>query len=296
MGINYERAKMILGSNKKNAFNEIISLGHQKVNITFSELKSLNNEFNLDIDLKKIKKIKFREYATDFFSIFLNSRKYDIIDYSDYEGANIIQDLNFPISKDMYEKYDAVIDGGTLEHIFNFPVAIDNCMKLVKKGGSIFIFSMANNHCGHGFYQFSPELFFRIFDTCNGFEIQKVILTEQKYPGAELSPKRTCYEVIDPKEFSKRINIVNSKPLGIMVHAVKVETISIFTHIPQQSDYTKAWKKTKAELPIDGKYNLKSFLIKIINLLPFKIRNSVYGFHELRNSRLRNKKPFKKWN
>jgi len=41
-----------------------------------------------------------------------------------------------------------VIDSGSLEHIYNFPVAIANCMKMVKVGGSFFIFNMANNHMG----------------------------------------------------------------------------------------------------------------------------------------------------
>ena len=38
-------------------------------------------------------------------------------------------------------------------------------------GGVLYIATPANNHCGHGFYQFSPELFFSLLSPKNGFEI-----------------------------------------------------------------------------------------------------------------------------
>ena len=37
-------------------------------------------------------------------------------------------------------------------------------------GGSIFVNTPANNMMGHGFYQFSPELMYRIFAEANGFD------------------------------------------------------------------------------------------------------------------------------
>jgi len=36
-------------------------------------------------------------------------------------------------------------------------------MRLVKVGGTVMIATTANNHLGHGFYQFSPEWGFRTF-------------------------------------------------------------------------------------------------------------------------------------
>ena len=66
-------------------------------------------------------------------------------------------------------KYTLVIDGGCLEHIFNFPVAIKNCMEMLQEGGHFIGITPANNLMGHGFYQFSPELYFRIFSKENGF-------------------------------------------------------------------------------------------------------------------------------
>jgi len=42
--------------------------------------------------------------------------------------------MSQPIDTIHKNKYDLVFDGGTLEHVFNFPVAIKNCMEMVKVG------------------------------------------------------------------------------------------------------------------------------------------------------------------
>jgi hypothetical protein len=101
---------------------------------------------------------KFGGYADAFLKNLLSIEKLEVLDYSDYQGASIIHDLNQSIPPGLEGKFDTVIDSGTIEHIFNFPVAIANCMKMVRLGGRLFIITVANNHCGHGFYQFSPEL------------------------------------------------------------------------------------------------------------------------------------------
>ena len=187
--------------------------------------------------------MKYRSYSDYFFSHYLGVKSLSVLDYSDYENANIIHDLNYLIPDTLVEHFDVVVDGGTLEHIFNFPTAIKNCMMMVKRGGSIFVFSMANNHCGHGFYQFSPELFYRIFEKDNGFQIKNIILVKHPFPGAELSEKQQCFKVKDPMIVGRRSSLVTKSPLGIMVHATKISSISVFINYPNQSDYQNKWKK-----------------------------------------------------
>ena len=104
------------------------------------------------------------------------------------------------------------------------------------------MFSVANNHCGHGFYQFSPELFFRIFQPENGFETRAVILVKHPFPGSELSKTQICFQVKDPAISGRRSTLVTRSPLGIMVHAVKIGSKSVFEQYPQQSDYTSTWR------------------------------------------------------
>ena len=87
-----------------------------------------------------------------------------------------------------------MLDSGSLEHVFNFPIAIANCMALTEVGGHFVAITPANNWCGHGFYQFSPELFYRVLCAENGFRVERMIVAE--------CPDGTWLEVADPAAFA----------------------------------------------------------------------------------------------
>ena len=263
-------------------FSLTLTLGRQKNNMTPRELAYLRKLYCIDSNSNQGESLKYRSYADHFFSHYLEVKNLSVIDYSDFENADIIHDMNQPIPESLWESFDVVIDGGTLEHIFNFPTAIKNCMLMLRTGGSIFIFSMANNHCGHGFYQFSPELFFRVFDKSNGFEIKSVVLVKHPFPGAELSSKQKCYSVQDPKFIGRRSSLVTKSPLGIMVHAIKKNNISIFASFPNQSDYTTKWAKEKVrEINESGNNNLRFFFKQVYSRLPLRMRMWLSGFRML---------------
>jgi hypothetical protein len=56
-------------------------------------------------------------------------------DYSAYKETTHLFDMNGQIPDETKEQYTTVFDRGSLEHVFNFPVAIKNCMEIVKVGG-----------------------------------------------------------------------------------------------------------------------------------------------------------------
>ena len=100
-------------------------------------------ELNYDSSLLSVSEDpKQRGKFVDFPSILrsLNIVEVDIMDFSDYEGANIIQDLNTLIKNhDIFEKYDLIIDGGTLEHVFHVPNAFENFLSYLKLVGEFYI-------------------------------------------------------------------------------------------------------------------------------------------------------------
>ena len=51
------------------------------------------------------------------------------LDFSPYEGATVIQDIGASLREGLAGQFDLAVDGGTLEHVFNFPVAIANLMR-----------------------------------------------------------------------------------------------------------------------------------------------------------------------
>jgi hypothetical protein len=131
---------------------------------------------------------------------------------SPYEGATHLHDLNQPVDDALRCAYSAVVDGGSLEHIFNFPVAIRNCMEMVRVGGHFLAISPANNFMGHGFYQFSPELFYNVFSRDNGYEVVRLLICEVRR-GAR------WYVVRDPGAVRKRVTLTNSVPVHLLVVA-----------------------------------------------------------------------------
>lgn len=185
------------------------------------------------------------EYAEDFISC-LGAATVDAMDHSAFEGAAICHDLNEPIPAELAAQYDAVLDGGTLEHVFNVREAFRNCMKMVRVGGHYLGISPANNFMGHGFYQFSPELFFELFSEPNGFEVRQVILFEHRR-------NAHWYEVLAPKSVRSRVSVKNSERTYVLVIARRVADVEIFAVSPQQSDYQAAWHGEGETAPMRAK-------------------------------------------
>ena len=98
----------------------------------------------------KVTEIAAEPFTEHLFAL-LGSASVRSIDYSGYEGADIVHDLNEPIPASLVESCDTVFDGGSIEHIFNLPIALANLMKLVRVGGTVLSVNGANNFLGHGF-------------------------------------------------------------------------------------------------------------------------------------------------
>ena len=133
-----------------------------------------------------------------------------------------------------------MIDGGTLEHVFNFPMAIKNCMQMLDVGGHFFSHTMANNFMGHGFYQFSPELFYRVFSPENGFCVRRIVVFEQRVG------RPRWYEAADPNDIGERVELINDRPTYLIVHAERIADVPIFAAPPQQADYSAHWSRNAA--------------------------------------------------
>jgi len=173
-------------------------------------------------------------YADELLRV-LGAETLHSADYSEYENATHIFDMNRPSPPDLDQRYTLVVDGGSLEHIFNFPQAIANCMNMVAVGGHFIGLTPANNFFGHGFYQFSAELFFRIFEECNGFALERVVLVEDDQSG------RGWFEVIDPAVAKERVTLMSATPSHLFVQARKTRHCVPFQRAPYQSDYVSTW-------------------------------------------------------
>ncbi|HEY2433519.1 MAG TPA: hypothetical protein VGI12_12660 [Vicinamibacterales bacterium] len=171
-------------------------------------------------------------YAEEVFR-FLGADVIDSLDRSNYEGATILHDLGTPLPEGILARYSLVFDAGTLEHVFNFPQALRNCMELVAADGHLITCSGVNNFCGHGFYQFSPELFFRALSPDNGFQVVRMIACDAR-------DRAAWFEVADPMSIGGRVELVGPYQVMLMVLARRVSMVTPFLTMPQQSDYVSA--------------------------------------------------------
>jgi SAM-dependent methyltransferase len=248
VGLIYHNVRELLTAQRGNApFNSIVTIGRQQLFLRPAEVAALKHEFGLGNALTAP---PFGAYADDFLRATLDTDELYALDASDYEGATLIHDLNVPVPTKLECRFDAVIDAGSLEHVFAAPIALASYMRMLKPLGRLFIATTANNLCGHGFYQFSPELMFRALDAAHGFRIDRLLLLEARYPSIELAPTKRVVEVTDPAALRQRIGLVSRRPVLLLVHAQKLHHLpDPFAVSPQQSDYTVQWQRPANRVP-----------------------------------------------
>jgi len=163
------------------------------------------------------------------------------LDYSEYEACDFTHDLNEPLPPSLCGAFDVIIDGGTVEHVFNTPQALDNVFHMLRDGGIFISINGMTGWAGHGFYQFSPELVWRywkdtrrcVVKTCEAVSISPADPTVQisdtgktgaRFRGRDLHGRWYLYYVIQKP--------TDANP------AKKVQNI-------QQGDYAVRWEDAK---------------------------------------------------
>lgn len=265
MAFGTHHTAFLLGALRDGArFDSVITLGRQWFRIEPARLVALARQVGVKVTLAEAE-AAHTLYADDFLKTILQAKLVDSMDTSDFEGASIVSDLNVPVAERLHEQYDAVIDGGTLEHVFNYPTGLRNAMEMVKVGGRLYLFAPANNFFGHGFYQLSPELFHRTLVPENGFEIERMVAFERH--------ESQWYSVADPAMLKERLNLINGLPVTIMVQARRTKVVPIFEKVPQQSDYAALWeeKEQKSDDPMADRDAPK----KLGSLVPGWVREKV---------------------
>lgn len=202
-------------------FGRIATIGRQELGLGKKEVRSLiGGEY------------EHEKYCESLLLQHFGARCVDSWDYSPYEGASHIADMNKPLNEGL-STYDTLIDFGSLEHVYNAPQALLNVSGLCRDGGQILHVLPANNFCGHGFWQFSPELFFSLYRESNGYAETRVFLA---------SEYRTdiWYEVMKP-EHGQRANVISFMPTFVLCRTVKFRKCCHDS--VQQSDYIHAWQQ-----------------------------------------------------
>lgn len=234
-------------------FDKTLTLGQQYMLLSPRRLESILRDYRCwpppGGELTFRQALAESRWRFGVFARALGAQSVTACDASAYEGASLIHDLNLPIPAEWEQQYDVVIDGGTLEHVFHFPVAISNCMRLLKPGGHLVLLTPANNYFGHGFYQFSPELFYRVLAEENGFRVERMLAIEDGLGQSSLFGVKydfaitgRPYAVRDSAVIRRRVTLVNRNPTALYVLARKTAHVMPFRTLPQQSFFVEQWQ------------------------------------------------------
>jgi SAM-dependent methyltransferase len=220
-----------------------LTIGRQDLLVTGPQLKSIFADFGLEIsDAEAETLAQGRNRFSEPLFERLGAEAVDSLDASGFEGASIVHDLNEPHDPALEQRFSLVFDAGTLEHVFDVPRALRTMMSLVRPQGHLLMGLPANNEMGHGFFQFSPDLFFRALSPDNGYRMKAMFLAEP-FAGPEWLAVR------DPAEARKRVGFNAPRgPRYLFLIAQRVEVLPLFTTPPQQSDYAAEW----STVPLKG--------------------------------------------
>ena len=239
MGISRVEAPLIWALKRQGDIkSQMVSLGRPGLFMSRTQLNAFLAGTGLTWNATDIQEIMGSSFAEPFLErVGIDSLS--TIDYSDYQGANIIHDMNLPVPEKLCGISDFIFAGGTIEHIFDIRTLMHNITRMLNVGGSIALSTTQNGYGGHGFYQFSPEFFYRYFES-NGYEDIRVYVVGTSHP-----PR--WYYVHDPRVLGRRVEFVTMEPTLVLAIARKAKNLPADV-VPQQSDYEDgSWKETTDE-------------------------------------------------
>ncbi len=155
---------------------DVLFIGRQATYFTPSELtEQLRSHGNvvdpgaIEIDQTTINRIPGHDQIVTDRSIFraLGIDSVKALDTSPYEGAEIVHNLNEPIPDSLLETADFIVDGSTLDNVFDPAMALRNLVAMLKPGGRVLMINAWSPRDG-SYVLCSPAWYFDFF-VSNGF-------------------------------------------------------------------------------------------------------------------------------
>src|SRR5687767_12266821 len=135
MGIDAKVARFLFGAKAAGTdYSRSLMIGRQFFYPEHAELARMLELQRLNLSATELLR-QSGGWAETFFRL-LGANTVDSMDASAFEGASIVHDLNHPVDTSLHARFSMIFDGGTLEHVFHFPQAIENCMNMLSVGGS----------------------------------------------------------------------------------------------------------------------------------------------------------------
>ena len=162
MGILASAACLLMQEGKRQAFcGKVLQLGRQDIWFNQEGLRTIANHvgFQLHVPAEGVPPDPAQRLSDVYFFKSLGFSEVESMEYGTEEHANYVHDLNEIVSPAYFERFDAIYDGGTVEHVFNVPHCLSRICHMLKIGGRVLHDAGASGLIDHGFYALQPTLF-----------------------------------------------------------------------------------------------------------------------------------------
>lgn len=247
-------ANLVVAMIREHAFRpitgDVLFIGRQTVYFNRDEILTILEEHGRDVSAIDLSSIDVDTLTIDRMTDHVNETLISdsalvrlvtdgtprSLDVSDYEGADIIHDLNLPLPQHLYNVADFIIDGSTLDNTFNPTQTLKNYADLLRPGGRLLMvnaFSADNTA-----YCIMPPMWYLDYFVVNGFLDAKAYVAVGAN-GADQS--NVLY--LDPDyllEHKRSMGrLVTRNPMSTIIFAEKgpKSTTDVF---PVQQDYRSA--------------------------------------------------------
>ena len=178
--------------------------------------------------------------STTFFRL-LGFKDIHIMDVSDYEGADIIFDLNNrELPDELKGQFEFIFNIGTLEHVFDLKAAMDNLSLMCSKTGHIF--HNVPFRIEHGYHSISPAFFVDYYRK-NKWDIDFVKLSFSKngnhyYYSQDIRYYNSRYDVLNYVQ-----EMMESGYIPNLFCGATKSDVSTCNLVPQQSFYEQVYQE-----------------------------------------------------
>ena len=244
MGLARAAVHLLMSEAAKRPFKgSVVTLGRQHVYVSADEVNALAAKHgvsmkSIPIELHREPSLAARGFVSDDWLFqSLGFEEIVRVDYSNYESSDVILDLNdCETPTTLQNRFDLVLDSGTLEHVFDFAAGLRHCVRMVRSGGRVIHLTPSSNCVEHGFYSVSPTLY-ADFYAASGFTINRVWLCE-----IPIDLPRGVWQVYDYAGSSERfISLGQLSDKIWFTLSVATADNPVMPRVPQQWVYTQTW-------------------------------------------------------
>lgn len=241
MGIARGAARLLIAEASRSPFTGIIGqLGRQTMYHSSSEFIECAklHDFSLQAPVDRDD-----SYDDAVFFKALGFDQVESVDVSAYQGTTHVVDLNKPVSEDLHNRFDVIYDGGTTEHIFDQVSVMKNIHSMLKIGGRIIHASPSTGHVDHGYYMFSPTMFWEYY-TANFYSLETAYVIKYN----QLNPaKKKSWNVYDYTPGSLWWASVSFKGSMALFFVSRKTADSTSGIMPHQGKFGTSWTGQQSE-------------------------------------------------